>query len=534
MICLGIEGTAHTVGVGIVDSDGNVLSDIKKIYVPDEGGIHPRESSRYMANHFEEALFDALEKAEITKEDVDLIAFSKGPGLGPCLGNAAVGARALSLSLDKPLVGVNHCVAHIEVGNMVARQEFPDWAQPLTLYVSGANTQIIMFRGGRYRVFGETLDIGTGNMLDKFGRAVGLGHPAGPKIETLGKGGKNLIDLPYVIKGNDLSFSGLLTESIKKANSGEHTLEDVCYSLQETSFSMLTEATERALCHLRSDSLLLTGGVANNKRLVEMVRNMAEDNGARFSVPKGLCGDNGAMIAWCGIVMHEAGVKHSLKDSIIDPLFRTDDVDISWARKGNSLPALPDGTWKGAEASLRKEGNIIVKERLVKKYRLAEIDSKIRKQRTAREPKMMQRAKAAGLLVPDVYEVDKENYLFKMSFIEGCALDEIIDEKSELAIDVGKVVRKLHDADIMHGDLTTSNMILNNLGEIVVIDFGLSHVTKRDEDFATDLLLLKKALGANHSKNFSKLWEGVLSGYGDSSVLLRLSIAEKRGRYLGH
>jgi glycoprotease/Kae1 family metallohydrolase len=226
MISLGIEGTAHTLGIGIVDDD-TVLADIKRTYIPETGGIHPRDSSRHIADNLGDAVEEALEEAEISRNEVDLVSFSKGPGLGPCLSNTAVGARALALSLDIPIVGVNHCVAHIEMGNMMARKEFPDWAQPLTLYVSGANTQIIMFREGRYRVFGETLDIGTGNMLDKFGRKTGLGHPAGPKIEKLAKSSDNYIELPYVIKGNDLSLSGLLTESIKKSR--QHPIEDVCY-----------------------------------------------------------------------------------------------------------------------------------------------------------------------------------------------------------------------------------------------------------------------------------------------------------------
>jgi len=529
MISLGIEGTAHTLGIGIIDDEDNVLANVNKTYVPEEGGIHPREASWFMAEVFGDAINEGIEKAGLSRKDIDLVSFSQGPGLAPCLQNTAVGARALSLSLDKPLIGVNHCVAHIEVGNMVARKEFPDWAQPLTLYVSGANTQIIMFREGRYRVFGETLDIGTGNMLDKFGRAVGLQHPAGPKIEQLAAKGKNFIDLPYIIKGNDISLSGLLTEAIKRTN--DHSLEDICYSLQEITFSMLTEATERALCHLKSDSLLLTGGVANNKRLQEMVKIMADDNKVNFSVPKGLCGDNGAMIAWTGLVMHQNGVKQTLKETDRNPNFRTDQVDIIWTRKGHSMAKLPEGMWKGAEATLRRDGEKLEKKRIKKTYRLDEIDESIRKSRTRKEPRLLRRVRELGIGTPEIINVSEEECKFTMGFLDGPAVYELIDDKPELATEVGEIVLLMHKHDFIHGDLTTSNMIYHD-GRIHLIDFGLGNVSRKVEDKATDLLLFKKSLNANHSKNFEKLWANVLKGYTNKENLERLEIAEKRGRYL--
>jgi bifunctional N6-L-threonylcarbamoyladenine synthase / protein kinase Bud32 len=529
VISLGIEGTAHTLGMGIVDVEGNVLANVNKTYVPEEGGIHPREASWYIADQFSSALKEALEAAKMGREDIDIVSFSKGPGLGPCLTNTAVGARALALSLGKPLVGVNHCVAHIEVGNMIARREFPDWGQPLTLYVSGANTQIIMFKDGRYRVFGETLDIGLGNMLDKFGRQAGLGHPAGPKIDKLAQEGRNYIDLPYVVKGNDLSYSGLLTEAIKKLQGNR--MEDVCYSLQETAFAMTIEAAERALCHLKSGSLLLTGGVANNSRLREMVGIMAKDNGVMYSVPKGLCGDNGAMIAWTGLVMHENGVRTGLEESAIDPGYRTDQVEISWAKPGSSMGALPQGIWRGAEAIIMREGEQVSKERMKKEYRLEQIDDRIRKSRTRKEPKLLAAARSAGISTPEVKKVMAEEYKFFMEFISGEPLCTIIEEEAHYAEDMGRLVRRLHDANIIHGDLTTSNIIVKDR-RLFFIDFGLGGISRKAEDKATDLLLLKKALNANHSSMFKELWDVVISAYGESEVLARLETAEKRGRYL--
>lgn len=524
MICLGIEGTAHTLGIGIVDDD-EILADVRHTYSPKDGGIHPRESSRYIADKLGPGIREALESAKISKDELDVVAFSKGPGLGACLANTAVGARALALSLNIPIIGVNHCVAHIEIGNMLAMRDHPDWAQPLTLYVSGANTQILMFKEGRYRVFGETLDIGCGNMLDKFGRAAGLPHPAGPKIEKLAKGAKDYIQLPYVVKGNDLSFSGILTESIKKL--GREDLEDICYSLQETSFAMMAEATERALCHLKSNCILLTGGVANNSRLQEMIRNMAEDCDTQYSVPKGLCGDNGAMIAATGLVMHRSGISHDLAETMTDQNYRTDEVEIPWAKEGGKNKNI---TMRGAEAILRREGDHIIKKRNKKNYRIDELDESIRRSRTSREAKLLKSAAAAEIQVPNLYMHDKEEYTLDMEYLKGPALYDVIEDEPNRAGEMGEAIRRMHGSDIIHGDLTTSNMIIAE-GKIHLIDFGLGMKSNQVEDKATDLLLFKKAIGANHSKHADTLWKKFKEAYGNQPVLKRLEIAERRGRY---
>ena len=328
MICLGIEGTAHTIGIGIVENVKDkcrVLSNVSKMYRPKEGGIHPREAANHHATYIAGLIAEAIKKSNVHIKDIDLIAFSKGPGLGPCLRTAATAARALALSQDKPIMGVNHCVAHLEIGTGME-----DCKDPVLLYVSGANTQVIAFAEGRYRVFGETLDIGIGNMLDKFGRDNNMIFPCGPKIEQLALKGRKFIELPYSIKGMDVTFSGLLTAAEKHVKNGER-LEDVCYSLQETAFAMLTEVTERAMAHTEKDEVLLGGGVACNKRLQEMVEIMAKEREAEFFVPrKELCIDNGAMIAWIAILMYKSGVRMRVEESFIDQRFRTDMVDVKW------------------------------------------------------------------------------------------------------------------------------------------------------------------------------------------------------------
>jgi N6-L-threonylcarbamoyladenine synthase len=325
MIALGIEGTAHTCGVGIVDDSGNILANEIDMYRPATGGIHPREAANHHAEKLVPMVKAAVEKAGIAFKDIDVVTFSQGPGLGPCLRTVATGARALALTLDVPIVGVNHCIAHLEIGRIKTPAK-----DPVLLYASGGNTQVIAFANGRYRIFGETLDIGIGNMLDKMGREIGLGYYAGPKIEKTAKEGKKLLDLPYSVKGMDMSFSGILTAALCLKDKGE-SLEDICFSVQETTFAMLTEVTERAMAHVEKSEVLLGGGVVQNKRLQEMVSMMAVERGAKMFVPdRFLCMDNGAMIAWTGLVMHRGGVRMSVTDTMINQRFRTDEVEVTW------------------------------------------------------------------------------------------------------------------------------------------------------------------------------------------------------------
>ncbi len=329
MIVLGIEGTAHTFGVGIVedeDSYCNVLANTMITYMPEKGGIHPREAANYHAEHAAEVISKALSKTGLSMRDIDLISFSRGPGLGPCLRTAATAARALAATYSKPIIGVNHCVAHLEIGRGV----IPECRDPVLLYTSGANTQVIAFTEGRYRVFGETLDIGIGNCLDKFGRIIGLPFPSGPVIEKLALKGRKYLPLPYSVKGMDIAFSGLLTAAEQYYKSGE-SIEDICYSIQETTFAALVEVTERAMAHTEKTQVLLGGGVAANKRLREMVSIMTEDRNAEFFVPpRELCVDNGAMIAWLGLLMYKSGVRMKIEDTTIDQRFRTDMVEVTW------------------------------------------------------------------------------------------------------------------------------------------------------------------------------------------------------------
>lgn len=330
--CLGIESTADDFSVGISTFNGKILANIISAYMPEQGGIHPREAARHHSEVARKVLEEALIKSRVKPQDLSVIAFSQGPGLGPCLRTGATVARALASYLNIPLVGLNHCIAHIEIGKLKTGAK-----DPITLYVSGGNTIVSAFDSGRYRVFGETLDIALGNCLDVFAREAGLrqrvGMPFGAVVEKLAARGRKLMPLPYTVKGMDMSFSGLLTATVNLLKKGEHKLEDLCYSLQETAFSMVTEVTERALAHTEKKEVLLTGGVAANKRLQSMVKAIAKEHNAKFCVvPSEFAIDNGAMIAWTGVLAYKHGMITPIEKSFVKLRWRLEEVEVPWVR----------------------------------------------------------------------------------------------------------------------------------------------------------------------------------------------------------
>ena len=327
MICLGIESTAHSFSISIVsDKNKKVLSNIINAYKTKTGGLIPSKLAEHHVEVLDITLRKALTKSGISIKDVDLIAFSQGPGLGHTLRIGAGLARSLSLLLNKPLIGVNHCIAHLEIGRFLTRAK-----DPVLLYVSGANTQVIAYEAGKYRVFGETLDIGAGNFLDSFARELDLGFPGGPRIEALAKMSRKYIKLPYSVKGMDISLGGLSTNLKQKIKSKKYSKNDLCFSVQETVFAMLVEVAERAMAHTDKNELLLGGGVACNKRLQEMCEIMTKERRAKtFVLPNEFLVDNAAMIAVTGLEMFKAGMRTSIKDANIRPYERTDDVDVRW------------------------------------------------------------------------------------------------------------------------------------------------------------------------------------------------------------
>jgi len=321
MICLGVETTAHTFGIGIV-KDSSIIANEKDSYATESGGMIPNEVAEHHKRVADEVLKKALAKANIKLEQVDVIAFSQGPGLDPALWAGQKFAVELSKKINKPLIGVNHCVSHLEIGRTTGAKD------PVLLYASGANTQIIAYEAGKYRIFGETLDQGVGNVLDSFARHIGLGFPGGPKIEQLAKQGEKLIELPYNVKGMDVNFGGILTKC-KQLYDKKEKVEDICFSLQETIFAMLVEVAERAMAHTGKNELVLGGGVACNKRLQEMCKIMCQERNAKCFIPENqFLVDNGAMIAYLGLIEYKAGVRTTNMDIL--PHWRTDQVEVIW------------------------------------------------------------------------------------------------------------------------------------------------------------------------------------------------------------
>ena len=321
---LGIESTAHTFGIGVASLDGAIILDFSHQYLPESGGIHPREASEHHSKVVDSLLEKALREINSYGGKIVAIGFAQGPGLGPCLRVGATVARAIASFLDVPLYGVHHGVAHIEIGKKLTGAR-----DPLVILVSGGHTMITALEKGRYRVFGETLDISLGNLVDMFMRAAGYPSPAGHICEKLAEKAQDVVELPYVVKGMDLSFSGILTVAKKYLKKGV-PIEVICKSLQEFSFSMLAEVAERALAHTKKKELLVVGGVAANRRLREMLKAVAEEHDAELYVPDKWNGDNGAMIAWTSVLMYKYGSPIDIRKSYVLPLWRIDEVDIPW------------------------------------------------------------------------------------------------------------------------------------------------------------------------------------------------------------
>ena len=327
MLGLGIESTAHTFSCAVVErkgKHGEILSDVRKIYAPPDGeGIHPREASRHHVENSSTALSEALKEANVSISDLDIISYAGGPGLGPCLRVGAVVSRALASYYEIPIFPVNHALGHIELGKMLTGAK-----NPLVLLVSGGHTMLLAFLNKKWRVFGETLDITLGQLLDQFGRSIGFASPCGKKIEELAEKKSKYIPLPYSVKGNDVSFSGLLSATKDVIDEG---VEEACYSLQETAFAMICEATERALAFTKKKELMIVGGVAANKRLSNMLQSICKRQNCKFFVvPQKFAGDCGSQIAWQGLL--EASVKKgaSLEDTFVKQSWRLDTVEVSY------------------------------------------------------------------------------------------------------------------------------------------------------------------------------------------------------------
>lgn len=332
--CLGIESTAHTFGISIIRNK-QVLSNVKESFTTESGGMIPYQVADHHVEVLDMVIKKALNDANVNAKEIQLVSFSQSPGIGPMLRIGAMVARSFAVKFKIPIIGVNHCIAHLEIGRLLTNAK-----DPILLYASGANTQIIAYNAGKYRVFGETLDMGIGNFLDQLAREFGLGFPGGSKIGKLAQEYKNecikkknkpeYLKLPYNVKGMDLSFAGIYTY-VKDKLKDKYSINQIFYSVEETVYAMLNEVCERALAHCGKNEVLLGGGVACSPRLKEMTKIMCEERGAKcYTLENQFNVDNAAMIAWLGILMYSSGIRHEIKNMKIDAYLRTDDVEVTW------------------------------------------------------------------------------------------------------------------------------------------------------------------------------------------------------------
>ncbi|MFB6081114.1 MAG: bifunctional N(6)-L-threonylcarbamoyladenine synthase/serine/threonine protein kinase [Haloferacaceae archaeon] len=550
MRVLGVEGTAWAASAAVYDAETDAVLLETDAYQPESGGIHPREAAEHMSEAVPGAIEAVLDRAREAygPDPIDAVAFSRGPGLGPCLRVAGTAARALAGRLDLPLVGVNHMVAHLEIGRH--RSGFD---APVCLNASGANAHLLGYRDGRYRMLGETMDTGVGNALDKFARHVGWSHPGGPKVEAAASEGA-YVDLPYVVKGLDFSFSGIVSAAQEAYDEGE-PVEDVCRGLQESIFGMLTEVSERALSLTGADELVLGGGVGRNDRLREMLAAMCATRGARFHAPEArFLGDNAGMIAVLGAKMYAAGDTISIGESRVDPDFRPDEVPVTW-RAGESVSRTPVEAEevRGAEALVRIEGERVVKTRRPKEYRHSALDERLRRERTRLEARLTSEARREGVPTPVVRDVDVPRA--RLVFQHVGARDLAAAPTPERARAVGGLLATLHRAGLVHGDPTTRNVRIGDgngesggrteakrtgttgtaSGRIHLIDFGLGYHSGRVEDHAMDLHVLRGSLAGtvdDAAPLLAAAREGYAAAADDATAVLdRLDEIEGRGRY---
>ena len=540
MRVLGIEGTAWAASAAVYDADAD--PDAEDVFIetdayrPESGGIHPREAAEHMRGAIPTVVGRAVDEARARRDSesgggdggppIDAVAFSRGPGLGPCLRIVATAARALAGTLSVPLVGVNHMVAHLEIGRH--RSGFD---APVCLNASGANAHLLGFRNGRYRVLGETMDTGVGNAIDKFTRHVGWTHPGGPKVEEAARGGE-YVDLPYVVKGMDFSFSGI-TSAAKEAYDEGVPVEDVCFSLQETVFAMLTEVSERALSLTDADELVLGGGVGQNARLREMLDEMCEARGASFFAPEPeYLRDNAGMIAVLGAKMYEAGDTVAIEDSKVRPDFRPDEVPVTWreAAEPAERGRTDDGAVRGAEAVVEVGPERVTKRRIPKPYRHPELDGRLRRGRTRSEARLTSEARREGVPTPVVLDVDDVEATLVLETVGEADLRDALGESR--VRDVGRHLAVLHRAGFVHGDPTPRN-VRTAPGRTYLIDFGLGYYTDDREDYAMDLHVFEQSLAGttDDAESLRVAFETAYAGAGDPAVVERLREIEGRGRY---
>jgi len=315
MIVLGIESSCDETGVALVETIGGELPRLRSQALHSQirmhqayGGVVPELASRDHVRRVLPLLESALADAALTKRDIDVVAFTRGPGLAGALLVGAGVACALAASLGKPTLGVHHLEGHLMSPFLSADPpEFPFVA----LLVSGGHTQLMRVDGvGRYEMLGETIDDAAGEAFDKSAKLLGLGYPGGPALAALAVHGDPesvALPRPLLHSGDlDFSFSGLKTAvmtAMKKLGPSptEQQRANLAASTQAAIGEVLVKKSLRALQETRLNRLVVAGGVGANTRLREQLNAAAARRGLRVHYPElALCTDNGAMIALAG------------------------------------------------------------------------------------------------------------------------------------------------------------------------------------------------------------------------------------------
>ena len=304
ILVLGIESSCDETSVAVVKNGREVLSNIIDTQIPIHekyGGVVPEIASRNHIEAISRVTKKAIQEAGIKFKDIDVIAPTYGPGLvGALLVGLSYG-KALSYSLNKPLIGVNHIQGHIAANYITYRELKPPF---LCVLISGGNTQIINVKDYTdFEMLGKTRDDAIGEAFDKVARVVGLGYPGGPKVDKLAKDGKPTINLPKTHFENslDFSFSGIKTAVINvNHNTPNINKADLCASFEKSVTEVLIENVSEAIKQTGVTKIAIAGGVSANSYIRQAFLNLKNEHINVFMPDMKLCTDNAAMIASAG------------------------------------------------------------------------------------------------------------------------------------------------------------------------------------------------------------------------------------------
>lgn len=316
ILVLGIESSCDETSVAVVKNGREVLSNVinSQIKIHKEyGGVVPEIASRCHTEVINQVMKQSLKEANVTLDDIDVIATTYGPGLVGALLVGVSYAKGLSFASNKPLVGVNHIEGHI-AGNYITHKELEP--KFLALIISGGHTHLVLVNNyNNYEILGKTRDDAIGEAFDKVARVVGLGYPGGPKVDKLAKEGKANIELPITHFDNlDFSFSGIKTAIINLHHKNpDINKADLCASFENAATQMLLNNVKKAIKEYNIDKIALAGGVSANSYIRTEFDKFAKRENIKLYYPEPiLCTDNAAMIASVGYYNYIAGKRADL------------------------------------------------------------------------------------------------------------------------------------------------------------------------------------------------------------------------------